>query len=77
MAKGFRKQDMDPPSFTAEELLKEMNSVGVNRCVLIQMSFYGFDNSYMLDSMKRYAGKFSGVAVINQDAPDPVPRCGG
>jgi predicted TIM-barrel fold metal-dependent hydrolase len=71
LAKGFRKQDMDPPSFTAEELLKEMNAVGANRCVLIQMSFYGFDNSYMLDSMKRYPGKFSGVAVIDSNVPHP------
>ncbi|MGE3315100.1 MAG: amidohydrolase [Planctomycetaceae bacterium] len=71
LAAGFRLADMAPPSFTAEELLKEANPVGVDRVVLIQMSFYGFDNSYMLDSICKYPGKFSGVAVIDQDAKNP------
>ena len=71
LAKGFQKEDMQPPSFTAEELLAEMKAVGVNRCVLIQMSFYGFDNSYMLDAMKRSLGTFSGVAVIDSEAAHP------
>src|SRR5688572_19324004 len=72
LAAGFRRADMAPPSFTAEELLKQANPVGVNRVVLIQMSFYGFDNTYMLDSIKKYPGTFSGVAVIDQDAKDPA-----
>ncbi|MBQ15707.1 MAG: amidohydrolase [Planctomycetaceae bacterium] len=66
---GYRRFNMDPPSFTAEELQKEMKPVGVNRVVLIQMSFYGYDNSYMLDAIRRYPGSFSGVAVIDQDQP--------
>jgi predicted TIM-barrel fold metal-dependent hydrolase len=32
------------------------------------MSFYGYDNRYMLDAIKMYPGKFSGVAVIDQNA---------
>lgn len=71
LAAGFRRALMQPPSFTAEELQKEMKPVGVNRVVLIQMSFYGYDNSYMLDCMKKYPGMFSGVAVINDAAPAP------
>lgn len=72
LAPGFRRANMDPPSFTAEELLQKMRTVGVKRTVLIQMSFYGFDNSYMLDSIRQYAGTFSGVAVIDQDGPQPA-----
>jgi predicted TIM-barrel fold metal-dependent hydrolase len=72
LAAGFRRALMQPPSFTAEELQKEMTPVGVNRVVLIQMSFYGYDNSYMLDSMKKYPGMFSGVAVINEMASKPA-----
>lgn len=72
LAAGFRRADMAPPSFTAEELLKEAQAVGVNRVVLIQMSFYGFDNSYMLDMIRTHAGTFSGVAVIDQNAEDPA-----
>ena len=71
LAAGFRRADMVPPSFTAEELLAEAKAVGVNRVVLIQMSFYGFDNSYMLDMIAKHPGQFSGVAVIDQNAKDP------
>lgn len=71
LAAGFRRANMDPPSFTAEELLAQAKPVGVNRVVLIQMSFYGHDNRYMLDCMKKYPGTFSGVAVIDQNQPKP------
>src|SRR5690554_1344289 len=71
---GWRRFNMDPPreSFTAEELIQEGEAVGVNRVVLIQMSFYGYDNSYMLDSIRKYPGRFVGVAVIDQDAAQPA-----
>jgi predicted TIM-barrel fold metal-dependent hydrolase len=71
LAEGYRKDQMNPPSFTAEELQAQMKPVGVNRVVLIQMSFYGFDNSYMLDAIRQYPGMFSGVAVIDEQAPRP------
>jgi predicted TIM-barrel fold metal-dependent hydrolase len=67
LAEGFTVKDMEPPSFTPEELLKLARPVGVTRVVLIQMSFYGYDNSYMLDTMKRFKGVFSGVAVIDEE----------
>ncbi|QDU08912.1 amidohydrolase family protein [Gimesia aquarii] len=73
LAPGRKVSEMRPPSFTAEQLQAEMMAVGVNRVVLIQMSFYGFDNSYMLDSMAKYPGMFSGVAVINQNGENPTP----
>lgn len=71
LAAGYFLDVMEPPSFTAEELQQHMKPVGVDRVVLIQMSFYGFDNSYMLDSIRKYPGMFSGVAVIDQDADQP------
>ncbi|MFI4852509.1 MAG: amidohydrolase family protein [Gimesia chilikensis] len=74
LAPGYKVADMQPPSFTAEELQAEMMPVGVNRVVLIQMSFYGFDNSYMLDCMAKYPGMFSGVAVIDQKGDNPTPK---
>jgi len=67
LAKGFTKADMKPPSFTPEELMAHAKPCGVTRIVLIQMSFYGYDNSYMLDTMKRFSGVFSGVAVIDEE----------
>lgn len=71
LADGFRRDDMKPPSFTPEELFEHAKPCGVARIVLIQMSFYGFDNSYMLDTMRRFPGTFSGVAVIDDSAADP------
>src|SRR5689334_16909484 len=39
---GFTKENMQPPSFTPEELLALARPCGVSRIVLIQMSFYKF-----------------------------------
>jgi len=74
LAAGFRRFDMNPPSFTVEELQVKMQSVGVSRAVLIQMSFYGFDNRYLLDSIRKYPGQFCGVAVVDQNAPEPASQ---
>ncbi|HUY92078.1 MAG TPA: amidohydrolase family protein [Pirellulales bacterium] len=71
LAPGFRRDEMKPPSFTPEQLFEHARPCGVARIVLIQMSFYGFNNSYMLDSMRRFPGVFSGVAVINDSAEAP------
>jgi predicted TIM-barrel fold metal-dependent hydrolase len=68
LAKGYSVADMQPRSFTPDELLAQARSAGVGRVVLIQMSFYGFDNSYMLDAIRDYPGVFSGVAVIDEHA---------
>jgi predicted TIM-barrel fold metal-dependent hydrolase len=70
LAAGFSVEDMQPPSFTPKELLGHARPVGVERIVLIQMSFYGFDNRYMLDMMRAFPGVFSGVAVIDEHAAD-------
>ncbi len=67
---AYKKENMKPPSFTPEELFAHSRPQGVTRIVLIQMSFYRFDNRYMLDMMKKHPGVFSGVAVIDETAPD-------
>jgi predicted TIM-barrel fold metal-dependent hydrolase len=69
LAAGFRRANMDPPSFTTAELSQQAIPVGVNRVVLIQMSFYGYDNSYMIDAIKAHPEMYRGVAVIDQDGP--------
>ena len=72
LSAGFRRALMDPPSFTPEELSAQAIPVGVNRVVLIQMSFYGYDNSYMLDTIAQSPDRYRGVAVIDQDR-DNIP----
>ncbi|MFN0055517.1 MAG: amidohydrolase family protein [Planctomycetales bacterium] len=71
LAAGFRRSQMSPASFTHDELMKEAAPAGVNRVVLIQMSFYGYDNRYMLDAIKLHPDRFSGVAVIDQSQLHP------
>src|SRR5581483_10435585 len=70
LAAGFRRDEMKPRSFTPEELLEHARPCGVGRVVLIQMSFYGFDNSFMLDTIRRFPGVYAGVAVIDDSSPD-------
>ncbi|MBI1349050.1 amidohydrolase family protein [bacterium] len=72
LAPGHRRANMEPASFTVEELMKQMQGVNVDKVVLIQMSFYGYDNSYMLKAIADHPDKFRGVAVIEQDEGDPT-----
>ena len=75
LAEGYTVEGMKPPSFTPEQLFSHCRPHGVGRIVLIQMSFYGFDNSYMLEMMKRHRGVFGGVAVIDEnDQPEKTMR---
>ena len=62
---------MKPPSFTAEELLAHCRPAGVGRVNLIQMSFYEFDNRYMLDMIKLYPDRFVGTAIVDPLGADP------
>lgn len=70
LAAGFRQADMVPASFTTDELSQHAIPVGVDRVVLIQMSFYGFDNSYMLDAIAKQPARYRGVAVIDSTQPN-------
>jgi predicted TIM-barrel fold metal-dependent hydrolase len=65
LAPGFAVEDMKPASFTAEELLAICRPAGVGRVNLIQMSFYRFDNRYMLDMIKLYPDRFVGTAIVD------------
>lgn len=62
----FKASDMQPASFTPEQLFAHTRANGVGRVVLIQMSFYRYDNRYMLDAIRRWPGVFAGVAVVDE-----------
>ena len=70
LSDAFKVSDMLPPSFTPDELFVHCKPQGVSKVVLIQMSFYGYDNLYMLDCMEKHAGVFSGVAIVDENKPD-------
>jgi len=82
LAPGWKAEDMKPKRFTPEDFFKHAKPAGVDRAVLIQMSYYtpmgktsekgnGFDNRYMLDMMALHKGVFSGTAVIDPQADNP------
>lgn len=75
LAEGYTVSQMKPASFTPEELFVHSRPNGVNRIVLIQMSFYGFDNRYMLDTMRRFPGSSPGWPSSTSTARIPEPRC--
>jgi predicted TIM-barrel fold metal-dependent hydrolase len=72
LAAGFKVSDMQPPSFTAQELLAHCVPTGVGRVNLIQMSYYEFDNRYMLDMIKLYPERFVGTAIVDPLDTDPA-----
>lgn len=71
LAAGFKPEDVKPKTFLPEDILRHAAGSGVDRIVLIQMSFYRFDNSYMLDVIRRRPETFRGVAIVDSASADP------
>lgn len=68
LAKGYSRSSMQPSSFTPKQLMQHARPAGVSRVVLIQMSYYGFDNSYMLNVIQAAPKTYRGVAVIDEES---------
>lgn len=69
------KKDLDPPSFTDDELLAVAREVGVNRVVLIQHSgYHRFDNAYLLDAAKRRREAFRVVGMLDDAQPEAAAK---
>jgi len=69
LSPDFTDKDVVPEIFDPAILLAEQAGTGVTRTVLIQMSFYQFDNSYMLDVIKADPERFRGVAIVDDATP--------
>jgi predicted TIM-barrel fold metal-dependent hydrolase len=73
LAPGKTKKDLDPPSFTDDELMAIARPEGVGRVVLIQHSiFHLWDNSYLVDAVKRHPKRFRVQGMVDDHAPDPA-----
>lgn len=55
---------------TLAEYLALLDAHGVSHAVLVQPSFLGSDNSFMLDAIRAQPQRLRGVAVIEPDADD-------
>lgn len=51
---------------TAEDYIRELDRYGFTHGVLIQPSFYGEDNSYMLGAIAKFPERLKGVAVVSE-----------
>ena len=70
LAAGQTKADLKPASFTDDELMKVASPEGVERVVLIQHSGYHlFDNSYLIDAVKRHPKRFRIVGMVDDHKP--------
>jgi predicted TIM-barrel fold metal-dependent hydrolase len=67
----FTPHDMVPTTFLPEDILRTARPSGVTRIVLIQVRFYGFDNSYMVETIRRSPSVFRGVAVVDWKGSHP------
>ena len=62
---------------TAEGLIAEMDKAGVAKSAVVHASTaYGFDNSYLADSVAKYPDRFTGVFSIDMFAADAREQLG-
>jgi len=60
---------------TLEGLIAAMDEAGVEQAAIVQSSTcYGYDNSYVADSVARYRGRFTAVGSVDLLQPDAWQR---
>jgi len=61
---------------TLEGLIAAMDPAGVDKAAIVQSSTcYGYDNSYLVDSIAKFPGRFTAVGsvdVLQSDAPERI-----
>ena len=63
------------PSYdaTSEDYLKVLDANGISHAVLVQPSFFGTDNGYLVQALRQHPDRFRGVAVVDPAiAPDEL-----
>src|SRR5258705_1786583 len=63
-----------PPEASIAQLKAMHARLGISRTVLVQPSFYGTDNSCMLDALAELGASARGVAVVAPNVPDTTLR---
>ena len=59
-----------PPEASVAQLRALRAQLGVQRNVIVQPSFYGFDNACLLDALAELGNSVHGIAVVPQDVAD-------
>lgn len=62
---------VSPPDAAApvEWLLQDMAEYHVAHCVLVQSSAFGWDNTYMVECLERYPGRFQAIGLVDPESP--------
>jgi 2-pyrone-4,6-dicarboxylate lactonase len=63
-----------PPERTSDDLVALHERLGVDRAVIVQTTVYKADNRAMLDGIARSAGRWRGVALIDETFDDAAFR---
>jgi predicted TIM-barrel fold metal-dependent hydrolase len=53
-----------------EWLVQEMDEYGMEYAVLVQSSAFGWDNTYMVECLERYRGRFKAIGLVDPQSPD-------
>jgi len=48
-----------------EWLVDDMREFGIDRCVLVQSSAFGWDNTYMVECLKKYPTLFKAIGLVD------------
>jgi predicted TIM-barrel fold metal-dependent hydrolase len=57
-------QNLPKHEYSAEHILAEMRTHGVDHVVISHVCYYGRDNSYASHCVKTYAGKFAAIGLL-------------
>jgi predicted TIM-barrel fold metal-dependent hydrolase len=58
-----------PPSATADDLRELLRQLGFDRVVIVQPLFYGTNNSYVVDAVRKFGPSARALAIIDQSTP--------
>jgi L-fuconolactonase len=61
-------------SGSVELLNQTMAESGIDKAVIVQPIHYLYDNQYVRDCLRRFRGKFAGVALVNPKDPSAPDR---
>jgi predicted TIM-barrel fold metal-dependent hydrolase len=59
-----------PPDSGIEDFERLQQRLGLSRAVFVQASCHGTDNAAMVDALRRGAGRYAGVAMIDESFSD-------
>lgn len=63
-------QGYTPPAFTLGQYLEQAMPLGVTGGAIVSGSFHGFDQTYLVDTLKRLGPRWVGVTQVPADIPD-------